>query len=295
MSRFDEQYKTYRDLIETGLRRYLAGEGIHESLCAAMSYSIHAGGKRLRPTLLLAANGLLDGDINEALPFACAIEMIHTYSLIHDDLPAMDDDDYRRGMPTCHKQFGEWLAILAGDGLLSYAFEIMLEEADKEPLKMPVRIRAAKAIAFGAGTHGMVSGQCADMANENEGSEKELIYIHSMKTGALLKASVEAGIVLCNPSEPELDAVRRYGDAIGMAFQITDDILDVTGDPNVMGKTTGLDEKNEKLTYPKIFGLERSKSLAEEKVNEAVASLVIFGDKSSFLTDLALSILNRPS
>lgn len=295
MNGFEEKYKEYKDKAEKRLYRYLSGEGIHDSLREAMSYSIHAGGKRLRPVLLLAANELLGGDANEALPFACAIEMIHTYSLIHDDLPAMDDDDYRRGVPTCHRQFGEWLAILAGDGLLSYAFEIMLDEAGKAPLKIPAALKAARVIAFGAGVHGMVSGQCADMASGNEGSQQELVNIHRLKTGALLKAAVEAGIVLCDPSENELDAVLKYGDAIGMAFQITDDILDVIGDPQMMGKSTGIDERNEKLTYPKIFGLERSLSMAKEKVEQAAGSLAIFGSKASFLIELAQSISNRQS
>ncbi|MDP2892336.1 MAG: polyprenyl synthetase family protein [Bacillota bacterium] len=288
-----EKYGLFRDKIENALARYFEAEGIPRALRNAMAYSAGSGGKRLRPILLLAANELMQGDEAEALPFACAVEMIHNYSLVHDDLPAMDNDDFRRGQPACHRKFGEWLAILAGDGLLSYAFEIMLSETAKAGKERSgALVKAALAIARGAGVSGMVGGQCADMENENALDLEKLYYIHERKTGALIRASLEAGLLLCSPDDERLKAIRRYGECIGLAFQITDDLLDISEDA---GKPTRSDEKNVKLTFPKVYGVEGAVDIARAKVEEAIAALGIFGDRNGFLVQLANAILTRKS
>lgn len=264
---------------------------IHES----MRYSVFAGGKRLRPILCLAACEAVGGKIEEALPVGCALELIHTYSLIHDDLPAMDDDDLRRGKPTNHIVFGEALAILAGDALLTYAFEIInqlgLENRDKEKY-LQVGLEIAKA----AGTQGMIGGQVMDILSESqEISEEILYYIHNNKTGALIKGAIKTGAIIGGGSPEQIESLVLYGDKLGLAFQITDDLLDIYGDVKKLGKPVGSDDKNKKATFPGIFGLDKSKTMALEAINEACEALNCFGNEAEPLRLLAKSLLNRES
>ena len=238
-----------------------------------MRYSIQSGGKRLRPCLLLSVCEMLGGDMEKALPFACAIEMIHTYSLIHDDLPCMDDDDMRRGRPSNHKVYGEAMATLAGDGLLSFAFETMLKAAIRSGERG--MMFAADAIAAGAGASGMVTGQAADI--EFEGSENQteemLEYVHRHKTADMLKAAVMAGAHIANADEAILEKLSRYSDKMGLLFQITDDILDSTGDSAQMGKTLGKDAQKGKLTFVSLLGIEGARAAAQRTAAEAIECL----------------------
>lgn len=257
----------------------------------AMRYSVFAGGKRLRPALVLLACRACGGADGEALPAACAVELIHTYSLIHDDLPAMDDDDMRRGKPSCHKKFGEAAAILAGDALLTFAFEI----AAQDPA-------ISAELAAGAGTAGMIGGQAADL--EAEGSsercssgelKKTIERIHMYKTAALFRASVRAGAIASGASHSQLSAITRYSECLGLAFQITDDILDITGSQEAMGKAVRKDIQRGKLVHPAVFGLEESRKRAGELVAEADESLKVFGDKGETLSALAKFVVERTS
>ncbi|MCL1963562.1 MAG: polyprenyl synthetase family protein, partial [Firmicutes bacterium] len=244
---FDCQYAAYRDALEAALARYLDASGAPEPLLGAMRYSLLAGGKRLRPVLLLAACEMGGGDLEAAMPFACGLEMIHAYSLIHDDLPAMDNDDLRRGKPTNHKVFGEGMAVLAGDGLLSLAFAVMLDAAET-----PAAVDAARQIARAAGVAGMVGGQCADIAcgAEKRGGADELMYIHRHKTAGLFTGGVCAGLTLAGAQPILLEAGAAYAAALGLAFQIRDDLLDIEGNAAVLGKATGMDASAGKLTWP---------------------------------------------
>jgi geranylgeranyl diphosphate synthase type II len=240
------------------------------------------------------ANSLLDGDIKETLDIACAIEMIHTYSLIHDDLPAMDNDELRRGKPTNHVMFGEAFAILTGDALLNLGFEVMLKNALKYPDNLPAHTRAMQAVAEGAGAQGMVTGQCGDIENEGQIlTERELYFVHEKKTGALIEASLLSGLLLCRPSEQYINAIRLFGKNIGLTFQITDDVLDITGNQKEMGKTIGKDKAEKKFTFPTLYGVEKSMKIAAEKTIEATQALSIFGAKADPLKDLAMQILKR--
>jgi len=261
----------------------------------AMRYSVFAGGKRLRPVLLLATAEALEKASAPFLPFACALELIHTYSLIHDDLPAMDDDDLRRGLPTCHKKFGEAQAILAGDALLTYAFNLMIMCRGKgiSPDRL---LWAIDEVAFGAGLKGMIVGQVADMSAENKAiSLDELKYIHRHKTGALFRVSVRAGGILSGADDDQLRHLTSYAENMGLAFQITDDILDVVGDEKKLGKPVGSDEKKQKATYPALLGLEESKALAREAVEQAIRFLDPFGPGAEPLRQVATSLIDRES
>ncbi len=284
-------------LIEQRLAAYLADARIPLQLAEAMAYSVTAGGKRLRPRMLLAACDMLCGEVERALPLACAVEMIHTYSLIHDDLPCMDNDDFRRGKPTNHKVYGEGFAVLAGDGLLSYAVEIMLSAALCDAVDKLAYLRAADVIVKGAGVHGMVAGQACDLMNEKQPSsdEKTLRYIHENKTGAMLKAAVCAGGYLANGTEADIRALDAFGAAYGLLFQITDDILDVEGDFARMGKTIGKDAGTDKLTYVRLFGLETARRKAEAAAREAHAALKTFGERADFFHALIDETLARKS
>lgn len=275
--------------VEDSLRACIpAGLPVPSILSDAMGYSLFAGGKRLRPILVLAANRLLDGVEEEALPLACGVEMIHTYSLIHDDLPAMDNDDWRRGKLTNHKVFGEGIAILAGDGLLNQAFEVMLENASRYPHKLSNHLEAIRIIAKGAGIHGMIGGQVLDLEGEkSQMDEVSLAEIHQRKTGALITASLLAGLCLQNPTRKQWEAVEAYGKKIGMVFQIIDDILDITGEQEKLGKSMGGDVSRCKLTYPRIYGLEASRQMADKLTREAMDLMDAFGSKGRFLKDLA--------
>ena len=292
MSAFTEQHERYLALLMPELQRALSREGIPDSLRDAMRYSVLAGGKRLRPSLCMASAELAGETAEIALPFAAALELIHTYSLIHDDLPCMDNDDFRRGKPTNHKVFGEGFAVLAGDGLLSLAVEIAAEAA----LKLGTcGTRALYAIIHGAGVSGMVAGQSRDLENEKSPawSEETLLSIHRGKTGALLRASVLSGAYAAGADEALLHALSRFGEAYGLLFQITDDLLDVTGDFAAMGKTLGKDAAEQKLTYVTFYGLEQAKTLAGRAADEADAALS--GYRAEYFHSLVASTLSRRS
>jgi geranylgeranyl diphosphate synthase type II len=284
-----EQRKT---LVEDALDRSLpivAPEKIYE----AMRYSLLAGGKRLRPILCLAACELIGGTIDMAMPTACALEMIHTMSLIHDDLPAMDNDDYRRGKLTNHKVYGEDIAILAGDGLLAYAFEYVAERTQNVPASQVLKVVARLGRAVGAA--GLVGGQTIDLESEGKTdiSLETLNFIHSHKTGALLEACVASGAILGGASEEDLQKLSIYAKNIGLAFQIVDDILDVTASTEELGKTAGKDLQAQKSTFPSLLGLEESKVQAERLINTAIASLEPWGDKGEPLVAIARYITAR--
>jgi geranylgeranyl diphosphate synthase, type II len=263
-----------------------------QRLNQAIRHSLMDGGKRIRPILALASAQAVGGEVNKLLPFACALECIHTYSLIHDDLPAMDDDDLRRGRPTCHKQYDEATAILAGDGLLTLAFELAARPIADVPaadsLAMVVQL------AQDAGIHGMVGGQMMDMQAEKRNVElAELQYIHIHKTGALIRSSCLAGARLGGGSENQVKKLNRYGEAIGLAFQIADDILDIVGDSKLLGKSTGQDQQHAKATYPALMGLAQAREEAENLIGEALRSLEDFSEDAAPLRALARYIMDR--
>lgn len=292
---FNEQFDNTRKLIDENLIKFIAPtkDTPQKNIYDSMAYSLNAGGKRIRPVLLLETMKMLNCDIQAGIPFACAIEYIHTYSLIHDDLPAMDDDALRRGKPTNHIVFGEAVAILAGDGLLNSAFEIMADEISKNPSKSA--IGAMTLITRCAGVNGMIAGQIVDMESEHKQiSYEELKYLHSKKTGASLKASVMSGALLAQATDEQIEALELYSENIGLAFQISDDILDVIGDSNLLGKNIGSDKSNQKSTYVSLFGIEKAKELADECLINALDSLKIFDKKSRrFLEELARFIISR--
>jgi len=262
-----------------------------------MTYSLKAGGKKLRSVLLLAACEFCGGDEKTALPYACAIEYIHTYSLIHDDLPAMDNDDLRRGIPTNHKVFGDAIAVLAGDGLLTSAFEAMNKDLllyfdNMELLKR--RVRAVYEISKGAGCRGMIAGQVADIEAENKQCTKEILdYIHLNKTAALIKAAVRAGAYLGGTDVKTLEDLDEYAENIGLAFQIVDDILDVSGDEGQLGKKIGSDLTNQKATYPCRYGLEESREKARELTENAKKAMEPYYDNAEFFIKLADDLADR--
>jgi geranylgeranyl diphosphate synthase type II len=280
------------EVVNRALGDLLPGEDDYpRSLHRAMRYSVFAGGKRVRPALVLASSEAVGGSAEDALGAACAVECIHTYSLIHDDLPAMDNDDLRRGRPTCHRAFGEATAILAGDALLTCAFEMLgkTQSADRAAV-----LRAVTEVARAAGHAGMVGGQVVDM--ESEGRDVPfpvLEYIHIHKTGALILASVRCGAILGKASDKELQGLSRYGEAVGLAFQIADDILDVEGSPEETGKAVGGDTKKGKATYPALMGVEESRRRAEELVRNAVQAISGFGPEADPLRGIAAYIVER--
>jgi geranylgeranyl diphosphate synthase type II len=266
-------------------------DGPESRVVEAMRYSLFAGGKRLRPILCLAASEAVGGDIQSAMPAGCALEMIHTYSLIHDDLPAMDDDDLRRGKPTNHKVFGEAIAILAGDGLLTEAFVLL---SDYHSLLPERAVQVIGVVAEAASYRGMVGGQVVDMLSQNKPADLETVQqMHSRKTAALIAAAAESGALAGKGSEAQVAALARYGRAIGLAFQIADDILDIEGDTELLGKTTGADEARGKVTYPAAVGLERSRQAANDMINDALAALEGFDYKANPLRSLAHYIITR--
>jgi geranylgeranyl diphosphate synthase, type II len=273
-----------------------------DTLHRAMRYSLFAGGKRIRPLLVLAAAEAVGGREEDALPFACAVEMIHTYSLIHDDLPCMDDDDLRRGKPTSHKVFGEAIAILAGDALLTRAFHLLAElgstdEATPSPSDdAPARRRLAALALLGAaaGSQGLVGGQVLDL--ESTGQEihaRTLERLHRAKTGALLAACVRGGALLGGGGRDDLERLERYGSAIGLGFQVVDDVLDATGDAQELGKTAGKDQDARKATYVRLFGVERARRFATELLEEAEQAIARFGPQADRLRELARLIVER--
>ncbi|MBR1710921.1 MAG: polyprenyl synthetase family protein [Clostridia bacterium] len=299
--RYDTAYIAYKGRVEEELLRLLPEETsifedgrIPSLMSTSMRYSLLAGGKRIRPVLMLAVVDMLGGDLEEALPMAAALEMIHTYSLIHDDLPGMDDDDMRRGRPTNHKVYGVGQAILAGDGLLNYAYECMLKNALEHPEHLTRHVSAMQIIAERAGVKGMIAGQCIDLLSENGTPDLDrLIYIDNHKTADLLTAPLLGGAALCSADEESIRALEIYGQKMGMAFQIDDDLLDVEGDAILLGKATGMDEKMGKMTWPGLTGIEESRARAQMLWVEAQNALSPFGNKAWFLKAFAKKLAVR--
>jgi len=282
-----------RQLVQEALEGFLPPAACYPpAIHQAMHYSLFAGGKRLRPILVLAAGEAAGSRLEPLLPAACAVELIHTYSLIHDDLPAMDNDDYRRGRPTCHKVYGEAVALLAGDALLTLAFAVLARTPATVP---PERIlRATGELATAAGSQGLIGGQVVDMEAEGQAVNIEIIdYIHSHKTGSLIQACLRLGGILGGAGEEQLALLTRYGEALGLAFQITDDILDITGDLSQMGKEGGVDAARGKSTYPACLGLAASRRKAGELCREAAACARALGAAAVPLELLAGFVLTR--
>ncbi|CAN5542074.1 polyprenyl synthetase family protein [soil metagenome] len=290
------ELKTYlttkQKQIDRALDRFLPKTNVKPStIHEAMRYSLFAGGKRLRPILCLAAAEACGGATKAAMPLACAVECIHTYSLIHDDLPSMDDDDFRRGRPTCHKAFGEGIAVLAGDALLTVAFEITAHATSTR--RYALRDVLAE-LASGAGSRKLIAGQVADLEAEGQPITRTgLRYIHENKTAAMLTTSVRLGAMSANASARQLEAIGAFGAALGLAFQVIDDILDVTQTSEKLGKSAGKDVAAQKATYPAVIGLEKSRREAHRLTNEAHAALKVFGAKGATLHALANHLLER--
>jgi geranylgeranyl diphosphate synthase type II len=269
-------------------------DGLARTLVRSMRYSLFAGGKRLRPILCLAGCAAVGGRDEDAMPAAAALEMIHTYSLIHDDLPGMDDDDMRRGRPSNHKAFGEGMAILAGDGLLTLAFETIARAGRENRLDPFQALAALEVIADAAGFRGMVAGQAVDVESEGrEASEDLVYYIHMHKTAALIAASVVSGAILGGGREDQVRALADYGRALGLAFQITDDILDIEGDSATIGKPAGSDQARGKITWPLAVGMDRAKAEAAAQVEAALTALTCFGPQADPLRAVAEYVLGR--
>lgn len=285
-----------RKIVEEALQRYLPGEdNIPAAIYKAVRYSVFAGGKRIRPILCLAAVEAVGGDMAPAMPVACALELIHTYSLIHDDLPAMDNDDFRRGKLTCHKVFGEDIAILAGDALLTEAF-VLLSRAEKVRLPAERRLAVIQEIAQAAGISGMIGGQTLDVVSGKSVPDENTLYeIHRRKTGALIIAAVKSGAIVSNAREDKIQALAKYGINVGLAFQIADDILNVEGDRELMGKETGSDAVRDKLTYPSLMGVDAAKEKLTKYVDAAIASLSDFDERARPLLVIARYIMERKS
>jgi len=288
-----EYFRERAALVERELNRLVPVAGYPELIYESMRYSLFAGGKRLRPILLMAAADAVGGTGESYLHMACALEMIHTYSLIHDDLPAMDNDDFRRGKPTCHKVYGEAMAILAGDGLLTTAFEVMLSQpgVDHELI-----VAVSRDFANAAGARGMVGGQVVDMLATGQSLDaKTLKFMHQAKTGALFKAAVKNGAILAGATPRQVLLLSEYAEQFGLAFQITDDILDVVGNQVKIGKPVGSDSKNGKVTYVTLYSLDGAQKMAREAVEQAETALAEFGEKSAVLKELVRYLVTRDS
>ncbi|MEK6692643.1 MAG: polyprenyl synthetase family protein [Nitrospirota bacterium] len=284
-----------KEIIERFLESYLPHEESYpQEIHKAMRYSLFAGGKRLRPILSIASYETVRDDTNSILPVVCAIELIHTYSLIHDDLPSMDNDNFRRGKQTNHKVFGESIAILAGDALLTMAFTMMTDEFYTRKIKPESLIQVIREISLAAGDKGMVGGQAVDILSEDRSIDlKTLEYIHTNKTGALIRASVRAGGILAGANEEKLKGMTLYGEGIGLAFQITDDILDIEGTKEDLGKETGMDSAKGKNTYPALVGIDSSKVKVKELIDNALVALKNFDERADPLREIALYIGSR--
>lgn len=289
---FKENWAEKKIIIEQALIKELDGnDRLNQTLYDSMKYSLTADGKRLRPFLLMAAADTVGVNGEKFLTVACALEMIHTYSLIHDDLPVMDNDDYRRGKLTNHKVFGPSVAMLAGDALLTLAFEVMTRQKDVEPYML---LAVVNEISIAAGAIGMVGGQMIDFESEGKSIDmSELKMMHMGKTGALFRAAIRSGAILAGANEEELNCLTNYADNFGLAFQITDDILDFVGDEAIIGKPVGSDSRNNKSTYVTLTSLQEARSLAQEAVNNAKSSLDIFGEKGTTLIELADYLISR--
>ena len=291
----EQQSREYREYLETYLQEHYQklSDEPQKLLFEAMQYSLMAGGKRLRPALVLEFCRVCGGDQQAALPFACALEMIHTYSLIHDDLPCMDDDDLRRGKPTNHKVYGEATAVLAGDGLLNLAFETASDPKNTAMVSAETQVQAIRALSRASGMDGMIGGQVLDMAaEETRISLDQLKTLQELKTGALIGVAAQLGCLIGHASEEQMAAALEYARCIGLAFQIQDDILDIEGDAETFGKSIGSDAENGKSTYPSLLGLERCHELVHELSQQAVDALTPFTD-AGILPELALSLADR--
>ncbi|MBR3815514.1 MAG: polyprenyl synthetase family protein [Clostridia bacterium] len=287
---FDDYYNMVNGCIDKYVPVCNFSEDIvHE----AMKYSLSIGGKRIRPMLVLEFCRVCGGDVESAVPFAVALEMIHTYSLIHDDLPCMDDDDIRRGKPSCHIKYGEAFALLAGDGLLTRAFGIIAESeiAEKRP---DIAVKAIKALSELSGVNGMIGGQVVDLVNENRSAPIEVLEVlDSLKTGALIRCAAYLGAICADADEEKINAAQLYAGNLGYAFQIVDDILDVVGDENLLGKPIGSDAESGKSTYVSLLGLEKAREAADKLTDDAVRALEKFGNEADFLKNLAYSLAKR--
>jgi len=293
MEDFNEWISYRKNLINKELELYLNKINNFQSIIYdAINYSIFAGGKRIRPILTLASYELFDYDILIPMPFACAVEMIHTYSLIHDDLPAMDNDDFRRGKPSCHKKFGEDIAILTGDALLNKAYEIIFDLNSQKNISPEKIIEAGRILATASGSEGMIGGQIVDLHHEKNNLEV-LEYMHLHKTGAIINASSKIGGILGGADDEELGYLDEFSRNLGLAFQVKDDILDVEGTNEDIGKPSGSDIENKKLTYVTLMGVEKAKKLEKELTEKSISSLDYFGSNGKCLKELAKSLLNR--
>ncbi len=289
---FKEELKKKAAVVEEALERFIPSPGTYPPLIhQAMRYSVLGGGKRLRPVLVMASTEVAGGSSLDVLPAACAVELIHAYSLIHDDLPAMDNDDYRRGKPTSHKVYGEAMALLAGDALLTLAFKLLAECKNARPEDT---VRIIHEAAVGAGTLGLIGGQVVDTFSAGEDIDAATLeYIHRHKTGAMYRISVRTGAILAGAGEEELARLTEYAEFMGLAFQIKDDILDIEGDEQKIGKPVGSDIRNKKATYPALFGLDKSKEKARAAVERAKEALQPFGEKADFLNALVEYVIKR--
>ena len=285
----------YLSRIEEALASYLpAKDCLQKDVIEAMEYSLLAGGKRIRPTLTLEFCRVCGGDVQAAMPFACAVEMIHSYSLIHDDLPCMDNSDLRRGRPANHIQYGEDIALLAGDGLLTLAFEIALSPESIKLAGAQRGAEAARLLAKAAGAEGMVGGQVIDLQHENQRAPIEvLLEMDRKKTGALIQAAAQMGCAVAGADQKQREAAVEYAACVGLAFQIRDDILDVISDPETLGKPVGSDDKNEKSTYVSLLGMEKAQQLVNELTRQAESALSAFSEDTAFLREFAQSLANR--
>jgi len=295
MFNLEKYLKYWAEKTESWLRQnlpYYSEQTV--GLTDSMRYSLMAGGKRLRPALIYSAFGIFDNDFDKIIPYASSVEMLHTYSLIHDDLPAMDDDDYRRGKLTNHKVFGEATAILAGDALLTKAFEIMLDPKINIDVDVSLRAEAAYKLAAAAGDKGMVAGQFADIQAEDGNFDgKTIEFIHKHKTASLLGYCTELGAIIGYGSEHDKERLKKFGMNIGLAFQIIDDLLDLTASTEEMGKDAGSDLKKGKATYPGIYGVDKSKLIAQQLVDESLALLECYKPASRPLEEIAYFFINR--
>ncbi len=291
-----EYMREKREIVDSFFRSHYQVGIKPRVLQEAMLYSLFAGGKRIRPILALTSYEACGGDSSEIVPYAAALELIHTYSLIHDDLPAMDNDDLRRGKPTNHKVFGDAVAILAGDALLTEAFSILSDDSLCSSVDAVGLLRVVNDVSRSAGVEGMVAGQVQDILSENSEPDGEnLQFIHKHKTAALIRSSVTMGPMLYGCFDLRLEALSSYGNNLGLAFQVIDDILDVEGSTEELGKTAGSDERINKLTYPSLFGVPRSREIAEKLITEAVSSLDGFSSSADPLREMAFYLLKRRS
>ncbi len=285
-----------KELVDSFFRDYFKKPGRPSILHEAMLYSLFAGGKRLRPILAMASYEACGGSASDIVPYAATLELIHTYSLIHDDLPAMDNDDLRRGKPTNHKVYGEAMAILAGDALLTEAFCILSDPGFARGIPEANLLRASSEIAAASGCRGMVAGQAQDIISENgEPDDEVLRFIHSHKTASLIRASVKTGPLLFGSEVGAVESLALYGYKIGLAFQVIDDILDIEGDEKETGKPVGSDERINKMTYPRLYGVERSRAMAGDLISQALSALDAFSVDADPLREIARYLLKRRS